>query len=220
MLKPSFLEEMTRKTRRIEFDDGLFDIQNAIVFLMLGLIGGFFLSNAGMEWYVRSLIENRTLTLVGLFGLMALFIAVGFGSRRLILRIRNKVLRPGRGSFVPLTWQVDRRITAAAVLVFLLIFVGSFLLIPNATLDMAFGMRVSVAAAGLATAVIYFAMGLRLAVNRYRWVGLAGAAGSLLLFWLPLSSAVSWLAFGVYWAMILALSGGLALRKVLAEKGE
>jgi hypothetical protein len=79
-------------------------------------------------------------------------------------------------------------------------------------------MRVIAAAGGAATAVIYFAMGRMLKLERYRWVGLVGMVLSALL--LVISASLSWIAFGVTWALILGVSGSLALRNTLVRLRE
>jgi hypothetical protein len=210
------LDGLTRKTRRLEFEDGLNDLQNALVFALLGLLGLFFFSPWGMEFYVRALVTNHDLTTVALIGLFALFILVTYGARRLIMSYRRRVLWKGRGDFEPLRWQVDSRTSVLATAVWLVVAIAGMVLFFSRSMDLEAGMRVIAAAAGLATGVIYYALGASLKVKRYRWVG--GVAGllSLGLMPLPISAAAAWLIFSLIWTLSLLIAGVIALRQKLA----
>jgi hypothetical protein len=217
MVEPSYLDELTRKARRIEFDDGLTDLQTAAVFLLLGLVNAFFLSGAGMKLYVRAILANRELTLVGLLGLFGVVVLLLFGSRRVVHRIRTQKLRKGGGRVTPRAWQLDRWVAFIALAAFFLIFIPGMLLFPRGALDMHSGLRVMVAAGSAATAVIYFAIGRMLKVGRYTWVALAGVAVTLLLLLAPLSAAWAWIVFSLIWTLALSISGGMALRRALGQ---
>jgi hypothetical protein len=217
MVEPSYLDELTRKARRIEFDDGLTDLQTAIVFLLLGFVNAFFLSGTGMELYVRALLADRELALVGMLGLLGAIVLLLFGSRRVVRWIRVKKLWAGGGRATPRAWQLDRWVAFIALGAFFLIFVPGMLLLPREPLDMHSGLRVTIAAGSAATAVIYFAIGRVLRVGRYTWVALAGVAVTLLLLVTRLSAAGAWIVFGLVWGLALTISGGLALRRALAQ---
>ena len=211
------LESLTRKTRRIEFEDGLNDLQNALVFALLGLLGLFFFSPWGMEFYVRALVTNHDLTTVALVGLFALFILVTYGARRLIMSYRRRVLWKGKGQFEPLRWQVDSRMSVLATAVWLVVAIAGLVLFFGDTMSLESGMRVIAAAAGLATGVIYYALGVSLKVNRYRWVGAVAGLLSLGVMPLPISAAAAWLIFSLIWALSLLIAGVLAFRQTLSD---
>jgi hypothetical protein len=211
------LEGLTRKTRRLEFEDGLNDLQNALVFALLGLLGLFFFSPWGMEFYVRALVTNHDLTTVALIGLFALFIVVTYGARRLIMNYRRRVLWKGRGQFEPLRWQVDSRTSALATAVWLVVAIAGLVLFFGHSPNLDAGMRVIAAAAGLATGVIYYTLGASLQVERYRWVGAVAGLLSLGLMPLPVSAAAAWLIFSVIWSLSLLIAGVIAFRQTLAD---
>jgi hypothetical protein len=220
MVEPSYLDKLTRKARRIEFDDGLTDLQTALVFLLLGLVNALFLSGVGMEWFVRSILTNRDLTLIGLLGLFAGMIAIFTGSRRIVSWIRSEKLWSGGGRATPRAWQLDRWVAFLALGAFLLVFLPGIFLFARQPLDMHTGLRITLAGASAATAVIYFAIGRTLAVRRYTWVALAGIVGALLLLFVSFSAAMSWIVLTSFWVVPLTVSGSLALRAVLMQRHE
>jgi len=213
------LEGLTRRTRRIEFGDGLNDLQNALVFGLVGLLGAFFLSPGGIRLYVRALLANRELTLVGLIGMFALFVLITFGARRLIMSYRRRVLWKGRGNLEPLRWQVDSRASALAGAVWLIATIAGLVLFMRGPMDLDSGMRVVVAASGIATGLIYFMLGHTMRVARYRWVGLMAGLLSAALIPLQISGVASWLAFAGIWVGALLVSGTAALRRTLHALG-
>jgi uncharacterized membrane protein len=211
------LDELTRRTRRLEFEDGLNDMQNGLVFLLLGLMCGVFFSSAGMAFYVRALVLYREITIVALVALLPLFVLLTFGVRSLIHHARTRFIWKNRGQIVPLRWPVDRRVTLVAGIVWIILAIAGWAGLSGGAMDLDAGMRVMVAAGGVATGLIYFTMGRSMRIGRYRWVGALGAMLSAALAFLPLSFAWSWPAFGVIWAALLFTSGGIALRHTLRE---
>jgi hypothetical protein len=170
-----------------------------------------------MEFYVRALVTNHDLTTVALIGLFALFIVVTYGARRLIMNYRRRVLWKGRGQFEPLRWQVDSRTSALATAVWLVVAIAGLVLFFGHSPNLDAGMRVIAAAAGLATGVIYYALGASLQVERYRWVGAVAGLLSLGLMPLPVSAAAAWLIFSVIWSLSLLIAGVIAFRQTLAD---
>ena len=83
-------EELTRQTRRLDFEDGLTDLQVSALFLAMSVAAAFFFSTAGLTWFARALILQREITLVALAGIFGCFIVVAFGSRRMIARVRRE----------------------------------------------------------------------------------------------------------------------------------
>ena len=83
-----------------------------------------------------------------------------------------------------------------------------------------FALRTLVAAAGVASGIVLFALGRELELNRYRWVGIIGGASSALILLVPLSFSSAWLTLGIGWTIIFAVSGTWALRRSLAALRE
>jgi hypothetical protein len=212
------LDRLTRRTRRLEYEDGLTDLQNALVFLLLGLAGGFFMSPLGIRFYVRSLLEYEDLTMIGLIGLFALFVFVTFGARRLIMRYRREVLWKNIGQVEPLRWQVDSRVSILAAAVWLVVVIVGMVLFSGDPMDLDASMRVVIAAGGLATGLIYLMLGRTLQVNRFQWLGITAGLASGALMILPISAAAGWAAFGVIWAVGLSISGLSAYRGLRAAE--
>jgi hypothetical protein len=149
-----------------------------------------------------------------------MFYLITFGMRRLILRYRRDVLWRHLGEVEPFKWQVDRRFSILATVIWLVVVVIGFIFLSEDPMDLDASMRVIAAAGGVATGVIYVAMGRSLALERYRWVGIVGMVLSALLIFVPLRVSLSWIAFGIVWAVILGVSGSLALRNTLMRLRE
>ncbi len=111
-------EELTRQTRRLDFGDGLTDLQVSAVFLVMSLAAAIFFSTAGLTWFARALIIQREITFLALVGIFGCFILGAFGSRRLIARVRRDYFWKDRGEIVPLPVGVDRWVSVLSVAVF------------------------------------------------------------------------------------------------------
>ena len=214
------IDNLTRNTRRREFEDGLMDYVLALTFLFLGALGGFFLSPVGLRWYFTSLLWNREVTIIIDFVLLALFILVIFGTRRLIAWVRRRTLWKNRGFVKPLRWQVSWQINALGVGVMIAMIAIAFWLMLNGSLSQESVLRTLVASAGVATGIVLFGVGKELELGRYRWVGIIGGTASALIILLPLSFSAAWLTLGIGWMLIFVISGVWALQKSLAALGE
>jgi MFS family permease len=214
------IDDLTRRTRRREFEDGLMDYVLALTFLLLGALGGFFLSPAGLRWYFTSLLRNREVIIIGEIGAFVLFILILFGARRLIAYIRRRSLWKNRGFVKSLRWQVSPRVNLLGGGAMIAMLTLAFGLMRNGLVNGDFVLRTLVAAAGVATGIVLFGMGRELEVGRYRWVGIIGGALSTLIILVPLSFSAAWLALGIGWMLILSVSGTWALRKSIAALEE
>lgn len=214
------IDNLTKRTRRREFEDGLMDYVLALTFLTLGVLGGFFLSASGLRWYSTQLLRNREVTIIGEIGSFALFILVLFGARRLIAHIRRKTLWKNRGFVKSLRWQVSPQVNALAGGALIAMLIVAFVLMRNGLVSDDFVLRTLVAATGVATGIVLFGVGRELELGRYRWVGVVGGTTSALIILFPLSFSTAWLALGIGWTIIFAVSGTWALRKSLAALKE
>ena len=204
-------EELTRQTRRLDFEDGLTDLQVSAVFLVTSLAAAFFFSTAGFTWFTRALIIQREITLVALVGIFGGFILIAFGSRRLIARVRREYFWKDRGEIVPLPVGVDKWVSVLSAAVFLtLTILGLWVLIRGGSDDEAM-LRLLVAASGVATGITYLGIGRSLRLNRYLPVGFVGGLLSGALFFVPLTWSESWLGLGAIWTTVLLISGLYAL---------
>jgi len=214
------IDNLTRATRRREFEDGLMDYVLALTFLFLGAISGFFLSPVGLRWYYTSLLHNREVTIIAEIGLFALFILLVFGTRRLIARIRRNTLWKNRGFVKSLRWQVSPQVNLLAGGAMIAMLIIAFGLMRNGLISNDFVLRTLVASAGVATGIVLFGVGKELELERYRWVGIIGGATSALIILFPLSFSAAWLMLGISWSVLFTVSGTWALRKSLAALEE
>ena len=214
------IDNLTRRTRRREFEDGLMDYVLAVTFLFLGVLCGFIFSPVGMRWVATQLLRNREVTIIGEIGFFALLILILFGARRLITRIRRNTLWKNRGFVKPLRWQVSWRVNLLASAVLVAMLVVAFALMRNGLVSNDFVLRTLVSSAGIATGIVLFGVGRELELGRYRWVGIIGGLSSALIILLPLSFSAAWLTLGISWTVIFAVSGTWALRKSIAALGE
>ena len=204
-------EEITTRTRRLDFEDGLTDLQVSAAFLVMSLAGAYFFSTAGLTWFTRALILQREITLVALIGIFGCFVLVAFGSRRLIARVRREYLWKDRGEIVPLPVQVDKWVSVLSAAIFLAILIGAAWVLLRGGTDEEALLRLIIAASGVATGITYLGMGRSLRLNRYLPVGLVGGVLSGVLYFVPLTWSGSWLGLGAIWTSILLISGLYAL---------
>lgn len=206
------LDELTKQTRRREFDDGLLDFVIGGFFLICGFLGAFFFSYSGMHFYISSLVRHRTLTILVLLGIIPLLFLIIYGSRKLIERIRRATFWSKSGFTKSLPIQVSWPVNLAAVVVYIGVVVLSIWLVNRGQLDSNAALNSLVAAAGLATGVVCVGLGLSLGLYRYLVVGIAGGLPSIFILFLPVSFAMSWLFLGLVWGTVLFASGFWAFR--------
>ena len=209
------MDNLTRVTRRRDFEDGLMDFVFAGTFLFIGVITGFFTSQLGLKWYLTSLIRNREITIIAMVTLFLLFIVAVLGAKRAIQRIRRKTLWKNQGFVKPLRWQVNWKINALASGVLIAMLVTAFWLMLNGSISQESVLRTLVSSAGVASGFVLFGMGKELELGRYKWIGAAGGVLSALIILIPISFSASWLVLGVGWMIVFIISGIWALQKSL-----
>ena len=214
------MDKLTQATRRREFLDGLRDIHIGWVILLLGALNAFILSRAGMRLLIHSLLYDKSLTIVGLLGLVGLLLLLIFGAERIIERIRRTRLWKESGFVKPLRWGFNRGFTILSTAILLLIVVGGVWMMARGLLSQEATLRSIPAASGFALGITFLGVGQSLKIRRYLWVGLAGILASIPIFFIRLSFGQSWLWLGVAWAIILFASGAWALRRALADQGQ
>ncbi|MEA1977452.1 MAG: hypothetical protein U9N80_06085 [Chloroflexota bacterium] len=209
--RPDF-EELTRQTRRLDFEDGLTDLQISAAILVMSLGAALFFSTAGLTWLTKALALQREITLVALAGIFGCFMLVAFGSSRLIARVRREYFWKDSGEIVPLPWQVDTWVNVLAAAVFLVLMILGIWVVLRGDGDDEALLRLLIAVSGVMTGIMYVGMGRSIRLNRYLTVGIVGGLLSGLLFFIPLTFSESWLVFGAIWTTILLISGLYALR--------
>jgi len=214
------LDKLTRSSRRREFEDGLMDFVFGAIFLFISLFGSFFFSSIGLRWYLTSVLQNRTMTILGLIISLLLLFACIAGAKRMIERVRRNLLWKYQGFVKSLRWQVSWQINALAVSVLIAMLMLAVWFMSMGFISQVIILRTLVSATGVASGIIFWGMGRELELHRYQWVGAAGGVLSIFIILMPISFSVSWLAFGIVWTLVLSISGFWALRKTLAALGE
>jgi len=185
--------------------------------LILSLLNWFILSPAGATLLVKAVLYDKSLTIVGLFGLAALFLLIAFGTERVIERIRRASLWKESGFVKPLRYGFNKYMIIASTVVVLAIIIASTWLMIAGVLSQEIALRSIPASACLGTGIIFFSMGRSLKIQRYQVVGFSGTLLSIFLYLYPLSFALTWLYLGIGWTIILLASGIWAFRLALSE---
>jgi len=165
-----------------------------LVFALLGALNAFFLSTAGLTLYIRALLLNRDLAIVGTIGILALFVLIVFGARRVIDRIQRLWISEDGGQSVPLRTQIDWRVSLGVTALWLILALGGMIALPRSASSVDNLLRPMVAATGVATGVLYIALGRSLQIGRFVRVGAIRAALSAALVLLPTGLPASWAA--------------------------
>jgi hypothetical protein len=214
------IDNLTRLTRKREFDDGLVDILYGGVFLVWGLASWFLYSTVGLRWFVTALTQQREITIIAMLALAPVFLLVIYGMRRLIEWIRRRYLWKDSGYVEALKWQVSRSITIIATCLSIALILGATWQMARGALSEEGALGALVASANLGTAVVYLGMGIDLRIRRYLVVGIAGLILTVILLSQMVSFAVSWLLLGVGWMIILTVSGLWALLQSIRSLAE
>ena len=220
MNNPIDLDGLTKATRRREFDDGLMDYANGIIILVLGLLAWFLFSQDGLEWYAMALINYRTFTLIGLFGVVVLVITGPIGVRKLIEYIRISIIWKDNGFIKPLNRQSSWPVTILSGVVTIGMILYATWLMTVGRINSESVLRSIVSASGVGTGILYIGISFSLDIRRYLIIGLIGGTISVLILFLPISFSIAWLIFGIIWMLLLAISGTWALQQVLSPNKE
>lgn len=212
------IDELTRKTKRLEYMDGLRDFQLGAIFLILGLANGFFFTPAGLDLFARMVLRFRDLLLVVMGGFVGLTILLAVGSERAMERIRRATFWRESGFVRPLRRGIVKKsVLVLATIVLLGIIIGSVWLMSKGILSQEDALRSIPASVGLATAVIFISIGINLRLRRYVLVGITGTILSAFILITDMAFAIAYLWTGIGWAAIFSLSGLWALGSALRD---
>jgi hypothetical protein len=219
------LDELTKKTKRLEYEDGLRDFQIGAIFLVMGLANWFIFIPEGMELLMRTAIrfkDYKGLWIVVLVGIIALTYLLAIGSEKVMERIRRATFWRESGFVKPLRRGVVKNsVMVLATIVLLGIIIGSVWLMARGSLSQEVALRSIPASIGFATVAIFISIGVNLRLRRYVIVGVSGAILSGIILLLEMSFATAFLWTGVGWAVIFSISGlwalGSALRNLRQE---
>ena len=212
------LDDLTRATRRREFEDGLVDMLNAAVYLIVGLLTASVYSPSSIRWVLHMLATYPELTALSLLGLVPLLAIFLIWAKRAINRIRRTNLWAASGYVEPLQ-NVDWRTSVPALFIVMIWASIGFWGTQQGWLAPDSDLRFLISGIGIAVGVVYLVKGLHIHFSRYIVVGCIGGLLSGMLMFVPFSYAASWVFLGVLWSTILLLSGLVGLIKMLQMKG-
>lgn len=212
------LDDLTRITRRREFEDGLVDLLNAVVYLIVGLLTASVYSASSLRWYLRMLAVYPEVTVVCILALVPLLAVLIVCSRRTIDRIRRNTFRPARGYVKP-QHEVDWHTRVPALIIVMIWASIGFWGTLRGWLPPDSDIRFLVSGIGVAAGVVYFGKGLILKFPRYIVVGGIGGLMSIAFMIIPFSVSTSWAVLSIFWSTLLLLSGFIGLRTTFQMMG-
>jgi hypothetical protein len=214
------VDRLIRETRRYEFNDGLRDLQLALLFGLGGVTVWLVLEPAWMGFVGRmAATYGRWAAWIGMVPTV-ISVLVVLGALRVMNVVRRRWLWRESGMVSPARWAVPRRINVLSAAILLAGVAVGFGLMLLGAVDQTFLLRMLWAATGWGFGYTLVAMGRILDLARYvrlGWVGGVLSTGILLLA-LPFGQLS--LAFGVLWFVLLGGSGLLTLRRAAQALGE
>ncbi len=207
------VDRLIQATQRYEFSDGLRDLQLALLFLVGGAMAWLSLEPRWLAFgYSLSLAWGRwaiwILMLPALLGPLVVLAMLW------VMRVvRQRWLWRETGMVTATRWMVTRRVNAISAAILVVSLALAFGLRQLGWLEDAVVLRVLWAATGWSFGYTLAAMGRRLALTRYLWLGVAGGLLSTLALLLPLDFGQLTLLFGFTWGLALAASGLVTLRQ-------
>jgi hypothetical protein len=214
------IDQLTLKTRRLEYQDGLFDFLLATVFLVLGGLQYLLFSEVFLRWFIGMRLANPELLLIGSIGAAALLILIFYGSRQGINALRRRLKLSYQGNVRPLPRQVSWLVQIGVVVLIIAGVIVAAVQFIRGSIPEDAVVRSIPALSGLATAIVFTAMGISLDFKRYALAGIAGGLLSTLLFWLPLGMGEAWGWLGLGWGILLIITGSWTLNRALKERGD
>ncbi len=223
-LSPSAsVQQLQRRTERYEFADGVRDFQMAVMLLGIGLLH-LFVWDLPQVW-LPALVEFKraqgdVLTIVLIIVIFLVPSLLTWGAQNLMnTYIRRRWLWRETGVIKPKTSLLPRLVLFTGLALMLLIFAGGMLLAPVLRDPWLF-VRAIHLGTGVELAFMYFVLGRRWQIPRYRLLALAGLLGTVALVLLPLSIGLLGLLVCGYWVGCLSVSGVYGVRAVAAQQQE
>jgi hypothetical protein len=219
------VENLIRKTRQYEFVDGLRDLQMAAIMALFVILAWITLTLTGARWYIQLVLSFKET--IGIWepwidgGLLILILlAVLGGSLWLMKVLRRKWLWRESGWVEPLRWQVPRRVGVLSVVIFLGGVGLAIALLVNGRVEASFVLRMLWVATGWAFGYTLVGVGQEIGLKRYIWLGAVGGIASTILLFLSFTfGQVAIVLYGA-WALVLGISGAIALRRALATTNQ
>jgi len=214
------IDELTFRTRRREFEDGLFDLAMGLVFIAFSIPCAILFTDTGMYRLTAGLIFDRTGTLLLLLLVYLLMLVTPWLTRRAITYLRRKFIWSDAGFTTPLPRAVSWKMTLLSALANVLVVIGGAAGWYGGLLTDEMALSLLPAAAGLSTVILLLALASEMDLPRYRWVAVSGLILSILIPILKVGNGTTWLIFGLGWMALLLVSGLSALIPVLKTRQE
>jgi hypothetical protein len=215
MMAQSDVDKLIRQTRQYEFSDGLRDLQMAMYFAVSGVTLWLILEPIWMT-LVANMVKmfGRWAALVKMLPVILAPLTV-WGMLRLMDYLRQRWLWRESGMVKSSFWLIPRRVNVLSVVIFLGgIAIGVGLRIFG-RVDDAFILRILWAATGWGFGYALIGTGHHIGLPRYVWLGAVGGIASTSLLFLPFTFGQTSLVFGLFWSLMLIVSGAVTLRRVL-----
>jgi hypothetical protein len=185
-----------------------------------GVFAWLSLTLTGLRWYAQ-LILNLMETFGRWGGLISgllyilILLALLVGTLWIIKFLRRRWLWRESGWVEPQRWQVPRRGSVLSVVIFLGGIGLAIALLVNDRVETSFVLRMLWVATGWAFGFTLVAVGREIGLKRYIWLGAVGGIASTVFLFLPLSFGQVAIALFGAWALVLGVSGAIALRRAL-----
>ena len=219
------VENLIRKTRQYEFVDGLRDLQMAAIMAILVILMWLTLTLTGTRWYIQLILYIKDTFgswakwINGLLLMLIIFAVLG-GSLWLMKVLRRKWLWRESGWVEPLRWQVPRRVSVLSVVIVLGGLGLAIALLVTNRVEASFVLRMLWVVTGWAFGYTLVGVGQEIGLKRYILLGAVGGIASTVLLFLPLTfGQVAIVLYGA-WALVLGISGAIALRRALATTNQ
>ncbi|MBN2554306.1 MAG: hypothetical protein JXA97_00080 [Anaerolineales bacterium] len=212
------LDQLTLRSRRREFEDGLFDFLLGLVVFISALPAALIFSKESLFELVEGLINHRSRTLMLLVLAYLFMLAAPWMLRAGMNRLRTTTLWKGEGFTKPLHRQVSWQVLLVSVALTIGIILGGVFAWTSGFLTDEMAVNLLPAAAGLSTSIILLSMGVSLDMPRYHWVAILGGIISIAIPFLRSAPGTSWLIFGGSWMILLLVSGVTALTSFLRTR--
>ena len=215
---------LQRQTVRYELADGIRDFQSALWVLLIGFYA-WIVWDVPEMWLVpmqefRDSTGNRVAAII--------IFAVSWGLPYLVLfvtqhlmneYVRRRWLWRETGFIKSKAMILPRGVGLVGGLIGFITLIGGILLTIQLR-DFSIFIRSSFVGAGFAQTYMYFMLGRRFEIARYRLVSIVGLAGTVFIALLPLSGGLICLLISLWWTAVLVVSGISGVREVAALQRE
>lgn len=209
--------KLQRRTARYELADGIRDFQFAFWLLVTGFY-------AWVVWDLPEvwlpLVRDMDASDPAIPYLAMFVLPIGiplliseFGLRWANEFVRRRWLWRNTGFIKSKSWVVPRIVLFVSFVIMFGVWIAG-ILVAIQTEDLWLIIGSMYMGVGLSYTYLYFAMGNHYQIRRYRWIAIAGGIGTVLLAFIPMTVGLFCFVLSIYWAVVLMMSGGYAVRQV------